>query len=114
MRRRSRRPSREQLAAQSADVERLAAGGIPAAAERRLRSLAERPGAFTSDLSVAEFGLLRDARLEPLTQVAGSCVFYVGWQYVGAGWTRPQELTSLATAHTDARRRAVARLRREA
>jgi uncharacterized protein YbjQ (UPF0145 family) len=100
-----------------ADVERIAAGGIPAAAEERLRTLGAEAGqAFTSDLSVPEFTLLRRHDLEPLTQVMGSSVYHVGWQYLNQGiWgSTIQELTVLADAYNDCRVRALGRLRQEA
>jgi uncharacterized protein YbjQ (UPF0145 family) len=112
---RDERERREQL--QRADIERIAAGGIPAAAEERLRTLGAEAGqAFTSDLSVAEFALARRHRLEPLTQVMGSSVYHVGWQYLNQGiWgSTIQELTVLADAYNDCRMRALARLRQEA
>jgi len=102
---------------QAADVERIAAGGIPAAAEERLRTLGAEAGqAFTSDLSVAEFALIRRHGLEPLTQVMGSSVYHVGWQYLNQGlWgSTIQELTVLADAYNDCRARAFDRLRQEA
>jgi uncharacterized protein YbjQ (UPF0145 family) len=112
---RDERERREQL--QRADIERIAAGGIPAAAEERLRTLGAEAGqAFTSDLSVAEFALARRHELEPLTQVMGSSVYHVGWQYLNQGiWgSTVQELTVLADAYNDCRRRAFSRLRQEA
>jgi uncharacterized protein YbjQ (UPF0145 family) len=102
---------------QAADVERIAAGGIPAAAEERLRTLGAEAGqAFTSDLSVPEFALLRRHDLEPLTQVMGSSVYHVGWQYLNQSiWgSTIQELTVLADAYNDCRMRAFSRLRQEA
>jgi len=102
---------------QEEDVRRITAGGIPAAAEERLRTLgATAGGAFTSDLSVPEFALVRRAGLEPLTQVLGSSVYHVGWQFAGSGgwYNRPQELTILSDAYNDCRRRALDRLRQEA
>jgi uncharacterized protein YbjQ (UPF0145 family) len=108
------RQRREQL--QREDIERIAAGGIPRAAEERLRTLgAEAGAAFTSDLSVPEFALVRRAGLEPLTQVLGSSVYHVGWQFMGGGWyTTSQELVTLSDAYNDCRRRAFDRLRTEA
>jgi uncharacterized protein YbjQ (UPF0145 family) len=100
-----------------ADIARIAAGGIPAAAEERLRTLGAEAGeAFTSDLSVPEFALVRRHRLEPLTQVMGSSVYHVGWQYLNQSlWGNSiQELTVLAEAYNDCRVRAFARLRQEA
>jgi uncharacterized protein YbjQ (UPF0145 family) len=108
------RERREQR--QAADIERIAAGGIPAAAEERLRTLGAEAGqAFTSDLSVPEFALVRRAGLEPITQVLGSSVYHVGWQFMGGGWYgTSQELTVLSDAYNDCRARALERLRREA
>jgi uncharacterized protein YbjQ (UPF0145 family) len=101
---------------QQADIERIAAGGIPAAAEERLRTLGAEAGqAFTSDLSVPEFALARRAGLEPITQVLGSSVYHVGWQFMGGGWySTSQELVTLSDAYNDCRRRAFDRLRTEA
>ena len=98
-----------------ADIERIAAGGIPAAAEERLRTLGAEAGqAFTSDLSVPEFALLRRHDLEPLTQVMGSSVYHVGWRFMGAWYGTGVELTVLSDAYNDCRTRALDRLRQEA
>lgn len=94
---------------------RLAAGGIPADAEARLAAATATGAAFTSDLSVAELAVLRDAGVQPVCQVTGSCVYHVGWQYIGTSWfTTAQELTVLSDAYTQARRRAADRMRSEA
>ncbi|MGN6378937.1 MAG: heavy metal-binding domain-containing protein [Gaiellales bacterium] len=98
-------------------MRRIAAGGIPAAAERRLSVLGGEAGqAFTSDLSVSEFALIRRHGLEPLTQVMGTSLYHVGWQYINRGmWgSTSQELTTLSDAYNDCRVRALARLRQEA
>ena len=61
---------RERKDRQAVDIERITAGGIPQTAEHRLRHLGGESGqAFTSDLSVPEFALIRRHGLEPLTQV---------------------------------------------
>jgi uncharacterized protein YbjQ (UPF0145 family) len=101
---------------QREDVERITAGGIPRSAEERLRTLGAEAGqAFTSDLSVPEFALVRRAGLEPITQVLGSSVYHVGWQFMGGGWySTSQELVTLSDAYNDCRRRAFDRLRTEA
>lgn len=101
---------------QREDIERITAGGIPRSAEERLRTLGAESGqAFTSDLSVPEFALIRRAGLEPITQVLGSSVYHVGWQFMGGGWyTSSQELVTLSDAYNDCRRRAFDRLRIEA
>ena len=62
-----------------------------------------------------EFALVRRAGLEPITQVLGSSVYHVGWQFMGGGWyTSSQELVTLSDAYNDCRRRAFDRLRTEA
>jgi uncharacterized protein YbjQ (UPF0145 family) len=74
----------------------LEAGGIPPAAEERLSALAQSGGTFfTSDLSVNEFLLVKEAGFRPLTQVMGSCFYNVGWQYMpgGAGYGYGFEVT---------------------
>jgi len=96
-----------------ASLARVAQGGIPLRAEERL---AEEAGPhkrlFTSDLSVSEFLLARDARCEPISQVMGSSVFHVGQIRDYKGETG--EITVLSDAHREARRRAIARLYQEA
>jgi uncharacterized protein YbjQ (UPF0145 family) len=103
-------------ARRDADIARIASGGIPLAAEERLRTLGAESGqAFTSDLGVAEFALARRSGLEPITQVLGSCVYHVGWQFMGGGWySQSQELRVLSEAYNDCRQRAFDRLRAEA
>lgn len=107
---------REREARRDEDIARIAAGGIPAAAEERLRTLGAESGqAFTSDLGVPEFALVRRSGLEPVTQVLGSCVYHVGWQFMGGGWySQSQELRVLSDAYNECRRRAFDRLRTEA
>lgn len=99
-----------------ADIARIEAGGIPLAAENRLR---QRGGAFTSGLSVADFALTRGAGIRPVCQVMGSCVYKVGWRSTqwAAGFSsgaRLIELDQLTHAWNDARRRALDRLATEA
>ncbi|MFO0759584.1 MAG: heavy metal-binding domain-containing protein [Byssovorax sp.] len=96
-----------------ASLDRVAQGGIPLRAEERL---AEEAGPhrklFTSDLSVNEFLLARDARCEPISQVMGSSIFHVGQIADYKGSTG--EITVISDAHRTARQRAVARLYQEA
>ena len=95
--------------------------GIPAAGRERLAEVRRRDGAFfTSDLSVNEFLLAREAGFEPLTQVMGSSVYHVGWQQMpwSSTWSLPSggttELETLTEAWNEARRLAVQRLTEEA
>lgn len=96
-----------------ASVDRVARGGIPLRAEERL---AEEAGAharlFTSDLSVPEFLLARDAHVQPISQVMGSSIYHVGQipDYKG----KTSEITVISEGHRNSRRKAVARLFTEA
>src|SRR3954454_2545189 len=101
-----------------ADLERLARGDVPLAAEQRLRELATGGTAFTSGLSVADFAMTRLTNVRPVCQVMGSSVYKVGWQnYPWSGWSSQAistELTQLTRAWNDARRLALDRLAAEA
>lgn len=101
------------------DVARIEAGGIPSAAEQRLRELATGTTGFTSGLSVADFALTRLEAIRPICQVMGTSVYKVGWQSYpwSSGWgsdARLVELEQLTHAWNDARGRALARLEQEA
>jgi uncharacterized protein YbjQ (UPF0145 family) len=80
-----RRGPRDEDAARRAEesVRAIEAGGLPLVARERLahRDAGGAPAA-TSALSTAEFLLLRRAGVRPLSQVMGSCVFHLGWQYM--------------------------------
>jgi uncharacterized protein YbjQ (UPF0145 family) len=97
---------------------RIERGGIPVAAERRLRELGERGGAFTSDLSVADFALCHQLGLRPLSQVMGSSIYQVGYQMAlggtGLGGAILVELDTLSHALNEVRGRALGRLAEEA
>ena len=96
-----------------ASLARVAKGGIPTRAAERLADEAG-PGRklFTSDLSVCEFVLARDAKCEPISQVMGSSIFHVGQipDYKGA----TSEITIISDAHRASRRAALNRLAEEA
>src|SRR5579863_5192535 len=88
--------------------------GIPEDAMRRLAEM--RPGSpralFTSDLSVNEFLLVREAGFRPLGLVLGSSVYHVGVQ-IGR-WSKNQEMTTLSQAMYHARELAMSRMEAEA
>jgi uncharacterized protein YbjQ (UPF0145 family) len=90
------------------------ATGIPEDAMRRLAEM--RPGQatslFTSDLSVNEFLLVREAGFRPLGLVLGSSIYHVGFQM--GRWNRNQELTVLSQAMYHARELAMTRMEAEA
>ncbi len=97
----------------AASLHRVAQGGIPLRAEERL---AEEAGPnrrlFTSDLSVSEFLLTRDAQCQPISQVMGSSAYHIGQIADYKGATR--EITVISDAHRAARRAALNRLVQEA
>jgi len=88
--------------------------GIPADALRRLSAM--RPGQptsmFTSDLSVNEFLLVREAGFRPLGLVFGSSIYHVGFQ--AGRWSKNQELGTLSAAMYHARELAMTRMEAEA
>lgn len=101
----------------SADLERIAAGGIPLGAEQRLRSLADaQEPVFTSDLSAKEYAVAQASGLQPVAQVMGSSVVQHGWQ--GYGWGGYgggiREMPAFAEPWNLSRRRSFERLRQEA
>ena len=90
------------------------ATGVPSDAMARLAHM--RPGQassmFTSDLSVNEFLLVREAGFRPLGLVLGSSIYHVGFQ-VGR-WGKNQELDTLSQAMYHARELAMTRMEAEA
>ncbi|MFI5783068.1 heavy metal-binding domain-containing protein [Nocardia sp. NPDC051570] len=82
-----------------------------------MRRLSEmRPGQsttlFTSDLSVNEFLLVREAGFRPLGMVLGSSIYHVGFQF--GRWSKNQELDTLSGAMYHARELAMTRMEAEA
>ena len=67
---------------------------------------------FSSDLSVNEFLLVREAGFEPLGMVLGTSMYHVGIQV--ARWGTSQELTVLSQAMYNARELAMSRMATEA
>jgi uncharacterized protein YbjQ (UPF0145 family) len=100
------------------DVARVEGGGIPLAAETRIRELAAGGKTFTSGLSVADFALAQLDGVRPICQVMGSSVYKVGWQnYPWSGsWSSGSmtELRQLTDAWNHARELALGRLQQEA
>ena len=95
----------------------LEAGGLPVQAQRRLSEEMEQGHPlFTSDLSVNEFALTRNAGYVPLSQVMGSSIYQVGWQWARTySWnTAAYELTTVSNAHQHAAQLALGRLEQEA
>jgi uncharacterized protein YbjQ (UPF0145 family) len=88
--------------------------GVPDDAMRRLAQM--RPGQptslFTSDLSVNEFLLVREAGFRPLGLVLGSSIYHVGIQF--GRWSQNRELDQLSQAMYHARELAMTRMEAEA
>ena len=95
----------------TSDAEQL---GLPQDAMRRLAEM--KPGQasslFTSDLSVNEFLLVREAGFRPLGLVLGSSIYHVGFQF--GRWSKNQELDTLTQAMYHARELAMTRMEAEA
>ena len=98
--------------AQSSSV---GAGEVPSQALERLRSMkggGGKPAFFTSDLSVNEFALVKQAGFDPLGMVVGSSIYHIGYQR--GQWTQSQELNVLSQAMYHARELAMTRMEEEA
>jgi uncharacterized protein YbjQ (UPF0145 family) len=88
---------------------------IPTDAKNRLMRMRGGQGVkplFTSDLSVNEFLLVKEAGFDPVGMVVGSSIYHIGFQY--ANMTQSQELGVLTQAMYNARELAMARMEEEA
>src|SRR5579875_345808 len=79
---------------------------------QRMRSTGGQRGLFTSDLSVNEFLLVKEAGFDPVGMVIGSSIYHIGYQM--AYFNQSQELTVLSQAMYNARELAMARMEAEA
>ena len=88
--------------------------GIPASGLDRIQRMKQEVarGFFTSDLSVNEFLLVKEAGFEPLGLVLGSSIYHIGFQQ--AGWNQNQEMGVLTQAMYHARELAMTRMEEEA
>ncbi|HYB22639.1 MAG TPA: heavy metal-binding domain-containing protein [Solirubrobacteraceae bacterium] len=84
--------------------------GVPEAGRARLQQ--NRQGLFTSDLSVNEFLLVKEAGFDPVGLVVGSSIYHIGLQM--AQWKKSQEMTVLSEAMYGARQLAMTRMEEEA
>ena len=88
---------------------------LPVHARERLKLMrgdATHRGLFTSDLSVNEFLLVREAGFDPVGLVVGSSIYHIGFQF--AGWKQNQEVNVLTQAMYHARDLAMTRMEEEA
>ena len=88
--------------------------GLPDAAKNRLEAMKSGGGRalWTSDLSVNEFLLVRDAGFEPLGLVMGCSIYHIGLQL--ANPYQSQEMEVLTQAMYSAREFAMTRMQEEA
>jgi uncharacterized protein YbjQ (UPF0145 family) len=88
--------------------------GIPQSGRERIERMKQEVarGFFTSDLSINEFLLVKQAGFEPLGLVLGSSIYHIGFQQ--AGWNQSQELGVLTQAMYHARDLAMTRMEEEA
>ena len=84
--------------------------GVPEHGRERLAQM--RGGLFTSDLSVNEFLLVKQAGFEPLGMVVGSSIYHIGFQQ--SNWSKNQEMSTLTQAMYAARELAMTRMEEEA
>lgn len=88
---------------------------LPQHARERLAEMRGERGRralFTSDLSVAEFLLVKEAGFDPLGLVVGSSIYHIGFQ--AGRWNQNQELGVLTQAMYHARTLAMDRMEEEA
>jgi len=89
--------------------------GLPQVAQDRLRAMrggGSQKGLWTSDLSVNEFLLVREAGFDPLGLVMGSSIYHIGFQTSKA--FQNQEMDVLTQAMYQARELAMTRMEEEA
>jgi uncharacterized protein YbjQ (UPF0145 family) len=86
--------------------------GLPKDALRRLSELQGKDALFTSDLSVNEFLLVKEAGFHPRGLVVGSSIYHIG--FAAKGWASSREVSTLTQAMYAARELAMSRMEEEA
>ena len=89
--------------------------GVPQAAQDRLKAMrgeGTAKGLWTSDLSVNEFLLVRQAGFDPLGLVMGSSIYHIGFQFAKNFQNMEMEVLTQAMYH--ARELAMTRMEEEA
>ena len=102
------RPARSRPPMSSYDPTSLE--GVPEAGRGRFEQ--NKRGLFTSDLSVAEFLLIKEAGFDPLGLVVGSSIYHIGFQQ--SRWSKSEEMQVLSEAMYTARELAMTRMEEEA
>jgi uncharacterized protein YbjQ (UPF0145 family) len=98
----------------AASYEAGSLAGIPDSGRERIERMKQEVarGFFTSDLSINEFLLVKQAGFEPLGLVLGSSIYHIGFQQ--ANWSKNQEMGVLTQAMYHARELAMTRMEEEA
>lgn len=94
---------------------KLQGNDLPVHAHERLVSMRSdqgHRGLFTSDLSINEFLLVREAGFDPVGLVVGSSIYHIGFQW--SSWSQNQEMNVLTQAMYHARELAMTRMEEEA
>jgi uncharacterized protein YbjQ (UPF0145 family) len=88
--------------------------GIPESGRHRIERMKEdvARGFFTSDLSINEFLLVKQAGFDPVGLVLGSSIYHIGFQQ--SNWSQNQEMGVLTQAMYHARELAMTRMEEEA
>jgi uncharacterized protein YbjQ (UPF0145 family) len=86
--------------------------GLPQDALRRLGELQGKDALFTSDLTVNEFLLIKEAGFHPRGLVLGSSIYHIG--FAARSWASSREVQTLTQAMYSARELAMARMEEEA
>jgi uncharacterized protein YbjQ (UPF0145 family) len=107
-------PAAPEEAPHAAEYEAGSLAGIPQSGRDRIARMRQEVarGFFTSDLSVNEFLLVKEAGFEPLGLVLGSSIYHIGYQQ--AMWNQSQEMGVLTQAMYHARELAMTRMEEEA
>jgi uncharacterized protein YbjQ (UPF0145 family) len=107
-------PTADAAAPHAAAYQAGSLAGIPESGRERIERMKQEVarGFFTSDLSVNEFLLVKQAGFEPLGLVLGSSIYHIGFQQ--ASWSRNQEMGVLTQAMYHARELAMTRMEEEA
>ena len=90
------------------------ASDLPQHARERLSQMSGQGGRrmFTSDLTVNEFLLVKEAGFDPVGLVVGSSIYHIGYQQ--SNWSQNQEMQVLTQAMYHARELAITRMEEEA
>src|SRR6201994_4455997 len=102
-----------EAAPHAAEYQAGSLAGIPASGRERIERMKKevQRGFFTSDLSVNEFLLVKEAGFQPLGLVMGSSIYHIGFQPIRGV---AEELTMLTQALYGARELAMVRMEEEA